>query len=41
MSAHGIVFDESECIYFMTSEEKVFDKYMDIWEKSYNFIKKL
>ena len=32
--------DESECMYFMINEEKVFDKCMEIWEKSCQYNKK-
>ena len=28
-------------MYFMIKEEKVFDKYMEIWEKVSNIIKKI
>ena len=30
MSACGMDFDETECIYLMIKEEKVFDNYMEI-----------
>ena len=33
VSAYRIDFDENECMYFMIKEEKVFDKYMEMWEK--------
>ena len=41
MSAYRRDLDETECIYFMVKEEKVFDKYIEIWEKISNIIKKL
>ena len=41
MSAYRIDFDETECMYFMIKEEKVFHKYMEIWEKVNNIIKKI
>ena len=40
MSAYRIDFDEAERMCFMIKEEKVFDKYMEIWEKVNNIIKK-
>ena len=40
MSAYKIDLDETECIYFMIKEEKVFDKYMEIWGKVSNLIKR-
>ena len=40
VSAYRIDFDETECMYFMIKEGKVFDKYMYIWEKISNIIKK-
>ena len=40
VSAYKIDFDETEFMYFMIKEEKVFDKYMEIWEKVSNIIKK-
>ena len=39
VSAYRIDFGETECMYFMIKEEKVFDKYMEIWEKVNNIIK--
>ena len=39
MSAYRIDFNETECMYFMI-KEKVSDKYMEIWEKVNNRIKK-
>ena len=33
-------FDKNECIYFLIKEEKIFDKYNEIWEKVRNIIKK-
>ena len=41
VSAYRRDLDETECIYFMVKEEKVFDKYIEIWEKISNIIKKL
>ena len=41
VSAYRIDFGETECMYFMIKEEKVFDKYMEIWEKVSNIIKEL
>ena len=29
------------CMYFMTKDESFFDKYIKIWEKSCNLIKKI
>ena len=29
-------FDETEYLYFMIKEEKVFDKYMEIWDRVSN-----
>ena len=40
VSAYRIDFDEAERMCFMIKEEKVFDKYMEIWEKVNNIIKK-
>ena len=40
MSACILDFDETECMYFMIKDEKVFDKYMESWEKFSNIIKK-
>ena len=40
MSVYRIDFDESECMYSMIKEEKVYDKYMEIWEKVNYIIKK-
>ena len=31
--AYRTDFDETECMHFMIKEEKIFDKYMDVWEK--------
>ena len=33
-------FDETECMYFMIKKEKVFDKFMEIWETLNNRINK-
>ena len=33
--------DKTKCMYFMIKDEKVFDKYMTIWEKVSNVIKKV
>ena len=41
MSAYRINFNKAKFMYFMIKEEKVFDKYMEIWEKLSNVIKKL
>ena len=41
MSAYGIDFDETECMYFMIKEENVLDKYMEIGEKVDYIIKKI
>ena len=41
VSAYRIDFNEIECVYFMVKEEKVSDKYIEIWEKISNIIKKL
>ena len=40
VSVYRIDFDETEYMYFMIKKESVFDKYMDIWEKVNNIIKK-
>ena len=34
-------FDETECMYFITKEEEVFGKYMEVWEKVSYIIKRL
>ena len=41
MSAYGIDFDETECMYFMIKEENALDKYMEIGEKVDYIIKKI
>ena len=41
VSAYGIDFDETECMYFMIKEENVLDKYMEIGEKVDYIIKKI
>ena len=33
--------DKTRCMYFMIKDEKVFDKYMTIWENVSNVIKKI
>ena len=33
-------FDETKCMYFMINEQKVFNKYMEIWEEVTNITKK-
>ena len=33
--------DKTKCMYFMIKNEKIFDKYMKIWEKVSNIIKKI
>ena len=38
--AYGIDFEETECMYFMIKEEKLFVKSMNIWENINNVIKK-
>ena len=40
-SAYIIDFAEIECMCFMIKEEKVFDKYIKIWGKADNIIKKI
>ena len=40
VSAYKIDFDETEFMFFMIKEEKFFDKYMEIWGKVSNIIKK-
>ena len=40
LNAYRMHLDETECMYFMIKEEKVFDKYMEIWGKVSNIIKK-
>ena len=32
--------DKTKCMYFIIKDEKCFDKYMKIWEKVINIIKK-
>ena len=32
--------DKTKCMYFMIKDEKMFDKYITIWEKVSNVIKK-
>ena len=32
--------DKTKCMYFMTKDEKNFDKYRAVWEKVSNIIKK-
>ena len=34
-------FDKNNCMYFMTKEEKVFDKHNEIWENNSKIIKKI
>ena len=33
MSTYKRYSDKTKCMYFMTNDEKSFDKYMTIWEK--------
>ena len=40
MSTHRS-FDKNNCMYFMTKEEKVFDKHNEIWENNSKIIKKI
>ena len=40
MSAYVTDFDETECIYFMIKQEKLSDRYMEIWEKVSSITKK-
>ena len=34
-------FDKNKCMYFLKKEEKVFDKYNEIWESVSNIVKKI
>ena len=40
VSAYVTDFDETECIYFMIKQEKLSDRYMEIWEKVSSITKK-
>ena len=40
MSIYKRYSDKTKCMYFMTKDDKSFDKYMTIWEKVRNIIKK-
>ena len=39
ISAHKRYFNKSKCMYFIIKDEKIFDKYMTVWEKVRNTIK--
>ena len=41
MSMYKIYSDKAKRMYFMINDEKKFDKYMTIWEKVSNIIKKI
>ena len=40
MSIYKRNFDKTKCMYFLIKDEKCFDKYIEIWEKVSNIIKK-
>ena len=40
MSIYKRYSDKTKCMYFMIKDAKNFDKYMTIWEKVCNIIKK-
>ena len=40
ISTHKRYFDKSKCMYFIIKDEIFFDKYMTVWEKVSNTIKK-
>ena len=40
VSVYRTDIDETECMYFMIKEENCFYKYMEIWKKVNNIIKK-
>ena len=40
ISTHKRYFDKSKCMYFIIKDENFFDKYMTVWEKVSNTIKK-
>ena len=40
MSIYKRYFDKTKCMYFMIKDGNIFDKYMKIWEKVSNIIKK-
>ena len=40
MNSYRIDFHETECISFLMKDKFFFDKYMTIWEKGSNIIKK-
>ena len=40
MSIYKRYSDKTKCMYFMIKDDKSFDKYMTIWEKVRNIIKK-
>ena len=40
MSIYKRYSDKTKCMYFMIKDEKIFDKYVTIWEKVSNIIKK-
>ena len=41
MSIYKRYSDKTKCMYFMIKNEKFIDKFMTIWEKVHNVIKKL
>ena len=41
MSIYKRYSDKTKCMYFMIKDEQIFDKYMIIWEKVSNIIKKI
>ena len=41
MSIYKRYSDKTKCMYFMIKDEQMFDKYMIIWEKGSNIIKKI
>ena len=40
MSIHKRYFDKTRCLYFLIKNEKLLEKYNEIWEKVSNIIKK-
>ena len=41
MSIYKRYSEKTKCVYFMIKDEENFDKYMTIWEKVSNIIKKI
>ena len=40
MSAYRKDFDKTKCMYFLIKDEKLLEKYNEIWKKVSNIIKK-